>query len=279
MLGTDIENRLRAENADYVCTDIDTDITDIEALRDFSRGKDICCIINASGYTAVDKAESEEEKAELINGKGVGNIGSLASELGACVIHFSTDYVFSGEKTSAYTETDEPSPVSAYGRTKLSGEDLLKESTDRYFIFRISWLYGLHGPNFVKTMLRLFNERPELGIVNDQKGAPTYAGKLAENIVRLVLSGSDNYGTYHYSDEGFISWYDFACGIRELGAKKGLCPADVRLRPITTADYPTPARRPANSAFVKDKVKSLGFELNSWETNLKVYMEKLEKTQ
>jgi len=277
MLGQQITLELTKQNTPFVGTDIEVDITDIDQLISFAKGKDIDWIINASAYTAVDKAESEQLIAQKINSTGVGNIAQIADIMGAKVIHFSTDYVFDGTNTKPYLETDLPHPVSAYGRTKLDGEIQLAQNTVRYFIFRISWLYGVYGANFVKTMVRLFNEKPELGIINDQKGSPTYAGTLAKNIVSLASSGSDAYGIYNYSDEGVISWYDFAVEIKGQAAKRGLAPATVKLNAITTDMYPTPAKRPANSAFNKSKVRTLGFELIDWKENLNTYFNELEQ--
>lgn len=279
MLGQQTALELQKNDIPFEGTDIETDITDIEALRGFAEGKNISWIINCSAYTAVDKAESEEDKAYRINADGAGNIAKVADELGAKFIHFSTDYVFDGTKEGEYQESDPVNPVSAYGRTKLAGEEKLKSGTDRYFIFRISWLYGVYGPNFVKTMVRLFNERDTLGIVSDQKGAPTYAGTLAENIVKLIKSGSDAYGTYHYSDGGRISWYNFAVEINKQAVSKGLCKAGVTLNAITADQYPTPAKRPANSSFDRSRAKRLGFVINQWEDNLERYFNELEKIQ
>lgn len=276
MLGKQVAQELKNNDIDFVGTDVETDITDIDQLISFARDKDIKWIINASGYTAVDKAEAEELIAQKVNSVGVGNIAQVADLLGAKVIHFSTDYVFEGNGTTPYKETDLPHPVSAYGRTKLNGEIELVKNTTKYFIFRISWLYGIYGANFVKTMIRLFNEKPELGIINDQVGAPTYTGTLAKNLINLVKSDSNEFGIYHYSDEGNISWYDFAVEIRDQGAKKGLCPDSVKLNPITTDQYPTPATRPAYSVFDKAKVQGLGFELIGWKDNLNTYFEESE---
>jgi dTDP-4-dehydrorhamnose reductase len=181
MLGREIAEKLSSEKMQFISSDIDVDITDKRALDAFVEDKNIDWIINASAYTAVDKAEAEEELAEKINAFGVGNLAAVARDKGAKIVHFSTDYVYNGEGTSFHKETDSVEPVSAYGRTKLNGEIAVQERLSKYFIFRISWLYGVYGNNFVKTMVKLFNDRPELNIINDQIGAPTNASGLAYN--------------------------------------------------------------------------------------------------
>jgi len=276
MLGRQTALELEKQNISFYGTDIDVDITDKSALKDFAENKNISWIINASGYTAVDKAETDEETAEKINGTGVGNIAETAALINAKVIHISTDYVFDGKNRHPYKETDPVNPISAYGRTKLSGEIQLAENTDKFFIFRISWLYGVYGANFVKTMVRLFGEKPELGIICDQTGAPTYAGTLAANIVNLIKSDSTAYGIYHYSDEGFLSWYDFAVEIKAQAEKRKLIDGSVKINAIDTEQYPTPAKRPANSAFDKTKVMKLGFDIKDWKENLNTYFNELE---
>lgn len=279
MLGQDIARELQKQNITYCSTDVEVDITDLEALRSFAKDKSIRWIINAAAYTAVDKAESDEERALAINGRGTGNIGRIARELDVGVIHFSTDYVFDGEKEGFYQEDDQVNPVSAYGRTKLAGEIALREATPKQYIIRISWLYGHYGPNFVATMLRFFKERDRLGIVDDQYGAPTWTRVLAQNVVRLVQArphASNAYGVYHYSDEGCISWFEFACAIFDEAQQAGLVEQEVQLDPIGTVDYPTPARRPANSAFDKTQVRQkLGFDVRPWRDNLKQYLSEI----
>ena len=276
MLGREIAQELKGQQLTFIGSDIEVDITDPVMLREFVGDKSIDWIINASAYTAVDKAESEEGMAFAINGRGVGNIAAIARKLDARVVHFSTDYVFDGEKMDYYQENDKPNPVSAYGRTKLAGEIALQEATDKYFILRISWLYGQYGPNFVSTMLRLFKERDKLGIVDDQKGAPTWTSTLAKNVVSLIQDDLKAYGIYHYSDEGCITWYQFALAIRDLAQQQGLLNNNVQLDPICTADYPTPAKRPVNSVFDKTKVKtSLGFVIVPWRENLRVALREI----
>lgn len=274
MLGKEFASAFDKAGITYAGTGSEIDITDKNTVMSFIVGKDFKYIINCSAYTAVDKAESEEEKAMRTNRDGVCNLALAANQLKAVIIHFSTDYVFDGAASEPYKETDTTNPVSSYGRTKLAGEKVLIGTAEKYFIFRISWLYGRFGGNFVSTMIRLMNERDSLGIVDDQKGSPTYTKSLVENIIRLIDSGSNKYGIYHYSDEGDISWYDFAAVIYNFGKVKGLIHKDTELRRISTDQYPTPAKRPAMSVFNKDKVKGLdGFKLNRWEDNLSDYFE------
>lgn len=272
MLGREFAAAFERAGISYTGTGSETDVTDKNTVLSFASGKNFKYIINCSAYTAVDKAESEEDKALLINRDGVLNLALAAKQIDAVLIHFSTDYVFDGESSEPYKETDATNPVSAYGRTKLAGEKALTGAIDKYFIFRISWLYGRFGGNFVSTMIRLMNERDSLGVVDDQKGSPTYTKHLVENVIKLINFGSSKYGIYHYSDEGIISWYDFAAVIYRIGRETGIIHKDVGLRRITSGEYPTPAKRPAMSAFNKDKVGRLeGFKLNRWEDNLSDY--------
>ncbi|WP_277656475.1 dTDP-4-dehydrorhamnose reductase [Seleniivibrio woodruffii] len=276
MLGRELALVFEREGLDFTGTGSETDITDPEAVRQFIENRRISWIVNCSAYTAVDKAEQESGKAESINRLGVRNLALAAEKLNAKMIHFSTDYVFRGDSGNPYRETDETGPVSAYGRTKLAGEQELVSACSKYFIFRISWLYGLYGGNFVRTMLRLMNERDSLGVVCDQRGAPTYAAALADNIAMLIKSDKSDYGIYHYSDDGDISWYDFASEIYEYGKKAGLIRKNTVISPITSDQYQTAAVRPAMSVFNRDKVvRVLGFCIKDWKTNLHEYLERI----
>jgi dTDP-4-dehydrorhamnose reductase len=276
MLGKEFAEVLNAKGLKFEKTHRDLDITDRQAVMSYVSGKDFKWIINCAAYTAVDKAESEESAALKLNSDGAGNLAFVAKEIGAKLIHFSTDYVFGGDSAEPYKETDPTAPVSAYGRTKLAGEQAIEAVLGNYFIFRISWLYGFHGNNFVRTMLRLMGERDSLGVVADQKGSPTYTLTLAENVATLIASDSDSFGIYHYSDEGVISWYDFAVKVYALGKKYGILVKQTDVKPISTSDYSTPAKRPAWSAFDKTKVKSLGlFSMNGWEENLENYIKRI----
>lgn len=277
MLGKQIALELKKNHLDYHGSDLEVDICDYASLKKFTEGKRIAWIINCAAYTAVDRAESEEKKAGDINALGAGNLGRLANELDAKIIHFSTDYVFDGESEKPYMEDDLPNPKSVYGKTKLEGERGVSEAS-KCFIIRISWLYGVHGPNFVKTMLRLFGERERVSIVADQMGAPTYCKVLAENVIDLIRKDSGEFGIYHYSDQGEISWYDFSCEIKQQAVISGLSDGRVDLVPISTEEYPTEAARPKNSMFDKSKiVDTLGFRVVDWKANLELFFKELEE--
>lgn len=220
--------------------------------------------INCAAYTAVDKAETEQEKSYLINAEAVGNIAKQCNQFNTTLIHISTDYVFDGNGTSPYKPDDKTDPVNYYGYTKLLGEQLALKNNPQTIIIRTSWVYSKYGNNFVKTMLRLMNERKEINVVSDQLGSPTYAKDLAEAIVSTV-NGQQSMvnGIYHFSNEGIISWYDFAVAIKEI---KQL---DCVVNPIPTSSYPTPAKRPAYSAFDKTKiVNTFGLQLKNWKESL-----------
>ena len=228
-------------------------------------------VINCSAYTAVDKAEAEKEKALAINTEGVGLMASLCKQYGAKFIHVSTDYVFNGNGTNPYETDDATDPVNYYGYTKLLGEQLALQNNEESIIIRTSWVYSQYGNNFVKTMIRLMTQRPEINVVSDQVGSPTYAKDLAEAIMQIVSSGAGfKPGIYHFSNAGIISWYQFADMIKEL---KGLHSV---VHPIPTTAYPTPAKRPAYSVMSKDKiVADYGIVLRDWKDSLKECLAKL----
>jgi dTDP-4-dehydrorhamnose reductase len=276
MLGKELACVLATKGLAVEGTGREIDITDKDAILSYISGKDFKWIINCAAYTDVDKAESEENIALKLNCEGAANLALAAKQLGAKLIHFSTDYVFSGDSVKPYKETDATAPVSAYGRTKLAGEKAVQAVLKDHFIFRISWLYGLYGKNFVGTMLRLMQERDLISVVDDQKGSPTCALALAENLAELISKDSNAFGVYHYSDEGVISWYDFAVKIYALGNKYGILIKHTDVKPVSSSGYPTPAKRPVWSAFDKSRVKSLGFfNLNSWEQNLESYIKRI----
>ncbi|MCL5408445.1 MAG: dTDP-4-dehydrorhamnose reductase [Candidatus Omnitrophica bacterium] len=276
MLGKEIHEMLKKENLEFVSSDIDIDITDYEQIKKFSINKHIDWIINCAAYTAVDKAEQEESIAYKINVEGPLNLAQLANEIECKLIHFSTDYVFDGKKNEPYQETDKTNPLSVYGKTKLQGEKEIISKIKKYFIFRISWLYGIYGKNFVWTMLKLMKEKNSLTIVSDQIGATTYTYNLSENIIQMIKNNSDNFGVYLYQDNGQISWYQFAIAIKEYGIKYRLINDDIQINPIFSYQYPTLARRPLNSCFNTFKVKKeLKFRINDWQHNLENFFNKI----
>ena len=236
-------------------------------------------IVNAAAYTAVDKAESEPEIASAINRDGAGNVAAAAAAAGLPVIHVSTDYVFSGEKDEPYVETDSAGPLGVYGRSKLAGEEAVARANSRHIILRTSWVYSDTGNNFVRTMLRLATEREELGIVADQFGNPTFAGDLAHGVIHIARHLVEDrefagYGVYHLSGSGKTSWAGFARHIFEVSGRLGGPVA--RVRDITTAEFPTPARRPLNSCLATGKYSSrFGWSPPEWRISLAVVLNRL----
>jgi dTDP-4-dehydrorhamnose reductase len=222
-------------------------------------------IVNAAAYTAVDKAETETELAQAVNAIAPTVMAEEAQRLGATLIHVSTDYVFDGGKNTPYTEDDSPNPIGVYGRTKLEGEEGIRKTCTNHLILRTAWVYGTFGKvNFVKTMLRLFAEREEVRVVADQVGSPTWAADLAQAIATLLSQASQEpaqssfaTGTYHYTNSGVASWYDFAVAICEEAQSLGFPLKVQRIVPIATADYPTPAKRPAYSVLSGKKISDL----------------------
>lgn len=238
-------------------------------------------VINAAAYTAVDKAESEPELAHAINAIAPGILAAATQKLGAYLIHVSTDYVFDGSQSHPYQETDITNPLGVYGKSKLRGEQAIQEMCDRFFILRTAWVHGVYGKgNFVKTMLRLGAEREEIRVVADQIGSPTWTGDLAIAISKLLpltstdvarnVSTLEHNGIYHYTNSGVASWYDFAIAIFEEAQQLGFPLKVQRVIPITTADYPTPAQRPAYSVLACEKIsKVLGIPRPHWRQGLR----------
>jgi dTDP-4-dehydrorhamnose reductase len=226
-------------------------------------------VVNAAAYTAVDKAESEPDVARRINVDGARNVAQAAREAGARVIHISTDFVFDGGKTEPYTPADTPAPLGVYGQTKLDGDTAVRAVTDGdAIVIRTAWLYSCFGHNFVKTMLRLMGEREELSVVADQRGTPTWAGSLAE-VIWAAIDQDLPGGIYHWTDGGEASWYAFAEEIYREARALGILDRDVTIRPIATAEYPTPARRPAYSVLdCSATVTALGVGQRPWTTRL-----------
>jgi dTDP-4-dehydrorhamnose reductase len=246
------------------------DITNLEQCKTiFNKNKPDFCI-NAAAYTAVDKAESEPEKAQLINVEGSRNLAQVCKEQDVILLHISTDFVFDGTATKPYTEEDIPNPTGVYGKTKLEGEKAIQAVLEKYFIIRTSWVYSEFGANFMKTMLRLGVERDSLSLVNDQIGTPTNAVDLAKALLKIITAchaefiSASHYGVYHFSNEGQCSWYDFAKKIFEINN------ITIDLQPIPTSAYPTPAKRPAYSVLDKSRIKKVfGMQVLDWEDRLK----------
>lgn len=243
---------------------LDLDITnELELKSIFNSVRPNFCV-NASAYTAVDKSESEQEQAHLINVVGVKNIAQICQDFDTTLIHVSTDFVFDGTKNSPYTENDATNPQGVYGKTKREGELEIIRILKKHFIIRTSWLYSQFNTNFMKTMLRLAQDRDSLSVVNDQIGTPTHAVDLANAIAKVILSSSTNYGIYHYSNEGKASWYDFAKKIFEVNK------IEINLKPISTSEFPTPAQRPKYSVLDKSKIKKeFNILIGEWQDSLK----------
>lgn len=252
------------EEFEFIFTDSETlDITNKEEVNDFfwQNAPDFC--INAAAYTAVDLAETEVEKAFLVNADGTENLAEACAENNAQFIHVSTDYVFDGENNLAYTEEDFTNPLGVYGASKLAGDELALEVNPCSVILRTSWVYSEFGKNFVKTMLNLFATKEELSIVADQFGQPTNANDLAEAIMKIIKSEKITPGIFNFSNLGRISWFDFAEKIAELSE------AMIKLNAIETSQYPTPAKRPKNSVLDLDKIsKTYAVPLKPWEESL-----------
>jgi dTDP-4-dehydrorhamnose reductase len=228
--------------------------------------------INCAAYTAVDKAELEEEQHDVfgINADAVEMLAANCRENNTKLIHISTDYVFDGTATKPYREDDPTNPMNAYGASKLLGEQYALETDPSSVIIRSSWIYAAYGKNFVKTMLRLMSERNEINVVNDQVGSPTYAADLAEAIMQIIHSGTRNPGIYHYANAGAISWYDFALAIKELSG------SSCQVHPIPSSQYPTPAKRPMYSVFDTTKIQqTFGIRLKDWKESLKNCLAKI----
>lgn len=247
----------------YFSASAEADVTDKQVLsRLFADKKPHVCI-NTAAYTAVDKAESEQEKAFAVNVTGARNLAEVCNDFNAVLVHISTDFVFDGNQTTPYTEEDITHPQGVYGKTKRDGEVAIQETLKKYYIIRTSWLYSQFANNFMKTMIKLGRERDSLSVVNDQTGTPTYAVELAKAILNIIAANAGQYGIYHYSNEGEATWYDFAKKIFELSD------ITINLQPIPTTDYPTPAKRPVYSVLDKSKIKkNFGISIPKWEESL-----------
>ena len=278
MLGTELVELCKTQGVDYIGSDKDVSILEPEALQGFlaslvEKGQKPDWIVNCAAYTAVDKAEDEPERCYALNAQGPENVGRVAQAFGVRVLHISTDYVFAGNGTRPYREDDPVAPQSVYGTTKAEGEALLFGTCPHAVIVRTAWLYGHHGPNFVATMLKLMNTRDSVGVVVDQKGSPTWARDLAAAILNIVGKPDAQAGIYHFTDEGEITWFEFAKAIYAQGRELGLIGHECEIRPLTTAEYPTKAKRPAYSVLSKEKIKAIfGVPVSEWRESLTRYL-------
>jgi dTDP-4-dehydrorhamnose reductase len=271
--------RTLAPMAQITCVDFpELDLTSGDSIRQWVRETRPRIIVNAAAYTAVDKAESESDKAMKINGVAPGILAEEAKKLGALLVHYSTDYVFDGAKTEPYVETDAPNPLGAYGRTKLAGDEAVRAVGGAHLIFRLCWVYGARGQNFMLTMMRLAREREKLRVVGDQVGCPTWSRMIAETTalaLKQAVAAKDLgafTGIYHLASSGVTSWHGFADAIVRLMPAEGKKCAQVEA--ITTAEYPTPTKRPAYSVLACDKLeRTFGLRLPHWEESLKQVLE------
>jgi dTDP-4-dehydrorhamnose reductase len=262
----------------------DCDLADADAIRALVRRVAPDVIVHPAAYTAVDKAESDPQTAFAVNARAPGVLGEEAARIKALVVHYSTDYVFDGSKDGSYSEADQPAPQSVYGSTKLAGERALAEANPRHLILRTSWVVGAHGGNFAKTMLRLAAEREQLNVVADQFGAPTSAALLADLTAQLVRQylreGADGfpYGTYHVAAAGETSWCDYARFViaEALAAGKTLKAAPDAVKPLATSEYPTPAKRPANSRLDTSHFRTtFGLRLPPWQEGVRHVLQQI----
>lgn len=280
-LGMEMRNVATGSNHHFVFTDVNTvpdnetiylDITNLDAIRIIAESEKIDCIVNCAAYTNVDKAEDDFAMADLLNHKAAENLALVANERDAVLIHISTDYVFKGNKSVPCREDWDTEPLGAYGITKLAGENAILNSGCKYIIFRTAWLYSPYGKNFVKTILALTAERESMKVVFDQVGTPTYAGDLANLILDIIENGKcDKTGIYHFSNEGVISWYDFAVTICELGGN------NCKIAPCHSYEFPSKASRPAFSVLDKTKVKeTFKIEIPYWKKSLECCIKRLK---
>ena len=274
-LGNELKNVLEAQMPGVTTyVDIqDLDLTDADAVKAFMQRGHFTHVVNCAAYTAVDRAEEESGLCAAVNIDAVSNLARHAEELGYRIIHISTDYVFDGTAHTPYSESAKVNPCSQYGATKRKGETALLALAPESIIIRTAWLYSPYGKNFVKTMLRLGQEKPEISVVADQIGTPTYAADLAAAIVTILQAPQWVEGIFHFTDEGVASWYDFTVAIHRIAGVKGC-----KVRPIPTSDYPTPAARPSYSVLDKSRIKATyGIEIPHWEESLARCIERINQ--
>ena len=261
----------------YIFTDVaELDITKADAVMDTVKAASVDVIVNCAAYTNVDKAESDEATAELINATAVANLANAMKEVGGTLFHVSTDYVFGSEGNTPRTEDMPLNPLGVYGRTKLHGEQAIAESGCKALIFRTAWLYSEYGNNFLKTMMRLTAEKEQLNVVFDQVGSPTYAGDLALAIFSIIEAGvyEGNEGVYHFSNEGVCSWYDFAV---EIAATAGN--TNCRINPCHSSEFPSPVTRPPYSVLDKTKIKTtFDIDIPHWRESMEYCIKRVKTT-
>jgi dTDP-4-dehydrorhamnose reductase len=268
-LGFDVVKRLKSINIECLGVDRnDFDLVDELKTKEFIKNYNPDVVVHCGAYTAVDKAEEEREMCYKVNVLGTRYVAQACANIDAKMVYISTDYVFDGEGEKPFEVTDEPRPINYYGKTKYEGELEVKKYLDKAFIIRVSWVFGINGNNFVKTMLKLGKEKEQLNVVADQIGSPTYAYDLANLISEMIFT--EKYGTYHATNEGYCSWYEFACEIFNLAG------INVAVNPIRTEDYPTKVLRPKNSRLSKKSLELGGFDkLPDWKDGLKRYIDEL----
>ena len=246
-------------------------ITDISSIKNAVNSINPQVLINCAAYTDVDACERNQEKAFSINGEGVKNLAQVCKEKDILLVHFSTDFVFDGKKKSPYTEEDKPSPLSIYGESKLLGEQYLINSHIRFFLIRTSWMYGNRGDNFVKTIIDLANNQPEVSVVDDQIGSPAWTRDIVDITLRLLKT--KRYGIYNYSNEGECSWYEFACEIIKILQNSEDKFRNTKVIPIKSSQLKRAAKRPAYSALNKRKIKAvIGIDISHWKESLKKFL-------
>jgi len=277
-LGSDLMKEFERRHVDAVGVDVEEmDITDEEAVKKVITAENakspLTGIIHCAAWTAVDRAEDEPELVRKINAVGTENIAKVCGKLGISLMYISTDYVFDGEGTRPWEPDDERHPLNVYGQMKYEGELAVEKYTDKYFIVRIAWVFGLHGNNFVKTMLKLGKERGAVKVVNDQIGSPTYTPDLAVLLADMIAT--DKYGRYHATNTGIISWYDYACEIFKLAGM-----TDVKVTPCSADEFAAKAKRPHNSRMNEDKLEENGFHrLPPWQDAVKRYLKELKQEE
>jgi dTDP-4-dehydrorhamnose reductase len=271
-LGSELRELAASEtNLEFLFFDRSTlDLSDLSAIEDIFKKYEPAYLVNCAAYTAVDNAEQDHEGAFAINATAVGTMATVCRRHQCRMIHISTDYVFNGKSDHPFFPDDTKGPLNVYGLSKLKGEELALQENPDVIIIRTSWVYSSYGKNFVKTMMRLMKEKESINVVNDQVGSPTYAADLAASIMVILKSGKWHPGIYHYSNEGLISWYDFAIAIKQFTN------ASCLVNPVDTSAYPTPARRPFYSALNTEKIKqNYPVRTREWKESLRICIGKL----